>query len=153
MPLIKYSQYLTYPDGSPVADTTVPVALLGGNVLPPLFSNKAGTSALSNPVPTDSDGLAEFYAAPGAFFTDIAGRLYVYAVDVAEADDAWPGTFVHEQTTAAATWTVGHHFGIEPSVQVVVAGQVVEAEVSHTDDETTTISFGTPTSGVAYLRR
>lgn len=153
MPLIKYGQYLTYPDGSPAAEASFPVQLLGGNILVPVFSNKSGTTPLANPVLTDGDGLLIFYAAPGAFFTDIAGTLFMYPVDDAEEDDAWPGTFIHTQSTPAQVWTVAHHFGVEPHVQVVATGDAVDTEVSHDDSETTVITFGTPATGVAYLRR
>lgn len=153
MPLIKYGKYLTYADGSPAAGIVVPVQLLGGNVLVPLFSNKAGTTPKPNPVMTDGDGLAEFYAAPGEYFTDISGNVFHYDVDPTETDDAWPGTFVHDQAVAATVWTVAHHFGAPPQVTVLVAGQVAEADVFHPDPETTTITFGTPTVGVALLRR
>lgn len=153
MPLIKYGQYLTYPDGNPAAEASFPVMLTGGNVLIPVFADKVGTTPLDNPVLTDTDGLLTFYAAPGAFFTDIAGTLFHYPVDAAEEDDAWPGTFVHEQVSAASTWTVEHHFGVEPSVAVLVDGQASEGDVSHPDAETTTISFGNPTTGTAHLRR
>lgn len=153
MPLIKYGQFLTFPDGSPAAETSFPVMLLGGNVLVPVFADKAGTTPLANPVMTDTDGLLTFYAAPGCFATDVAGTFFHYLVDELEPDDAWPGTFIHEQTSPASVWTVEHHLGVEPSVQVVVLGAATEAEVSHTDEETTVITFGAPTSGTAYLRR
>lgn len=153
MPLIRYAQYLTYADGNPVADSTALVNLVGGNVAVPVFADKAGTTPLTNPVPTDSDGLLAFYAAPGAFYTDISGTLFHYPVDASETDPAWPGTFVHDQASASSTWTVAHHFGVEPSVNVIVAGQAVQADVAHPDDETTTISFGAPATGTAYLRR
>lgn len=153
MPLIKYGQFLTYPDGSPAANITVAVNLLGGNVLVPLFSDKVGTIPLTNPVMTDGDGLATFYAAPGAFTTDIAGTLFHYPVDDTETDPAWPGTFIHTQSTPSATWTVNHHFGIKPEVDVLVAGQLAEADVSHTNNETTVITFGAPVTGTAHLRR
>lgn len=153
MPLVKYSQYLTYADGSPAANMPFPVRLLGGNILVPLFSDKAGTLPLSNPVTTDVDGLITFYAAPGGFCTDISGNMFHYEVDPAEVDDAWPGTFVHEQTTPATVWTVEHHFGVEPSVTVVIDGVVSEAVVAHVDSETTTITFNPAAAGTALLRR
>lgn len=153
MALIKYFQFLFFPDGTPVSELPYPVMLLGGNVDVPTFADKAGTTPLANPVLTDPGGLLTFYAAPGAYATDVSGRLFHYAVDATEPDDAWPGTFVHTQASPAAIWTVQHHFGIEPRVDVVVAGAAVEAEVSHTDDETTVITFGAPTTGTAYLRR
>lgn len=153
MPLIKYSQYLSYPDGSPIANAPLLVTLLGGNVAVPLFADKAGTVPLSNPVMTDGDGQAVFHAAPGNYVTDIGGEAHHYAVDSTETDESWPGTYIHVQDTAAATWTVAHHFGAKPAVAVLVADQVVEADVSHSDDQTTVIGFGAPTAGVAYLRR
>lgn len=153
MPLIKYTQFLTYPDGSPAAEASFPVMLLGGNVLVPAFSDKAGTTPLANPVLTDTDGMLTFYAAPGAFATDIAGTLFHYPVDDTEPDDAWPGTFVHEQVSAATVWTVEHHFGVEPTVQIITSGTAAEAEVTHSDDETTVITFNPAQSGTAFLRR
>ncbi len=153
MPLIKYAQYLTYPDGSPAAGASFPVQLDGGNVLVPVFADKAGATPLANPVLTDQDGLLTFYAAPGSFLTDIAGALFHYAVDATEQDDAWPGLFIHEQASASATWTVAHHFGVEPSVTVLVDGQVTDVSVSHTDDETTVITLPASAAGTAHLRR
>lgn len=153
MPLIQYSQYLTYPDGSPAAEASFPVKLLGGNVLTPTFTSKAGTTPLTNPVLTDGDGLLTFFAAPGAFVTDIAGTLFHYAVDDSEEDEAWPGTFIHTQGSASSTWTVEHHFGVEPSVTVLVEGQTLDGDVTHPDDETTVITFGASVAGVALLRR
>lgn len=153
MPLIKYSQYLTYPDGTPAAETAFPVMLLGGNILVPVFSDKAGTVPLANPVATDTNGLLTFYAAPGAFVTDIAGTLFQYPVDDAEEDPAWPGTFVHTQASAASVWTIEHHFGVHPHVTVLVSAAVTQGDVTHPDDETTVITFGAPVTGTALLRR
>lgn len=153
MALIKYFQYLTYAGGDPAADDSFPVHLVGGNVLVPTFTSKAGTTPLTNPVLTDNNGLLTFYAAPGSYFTDVSGILFQYVVDPDETDDAWPGTFVHVQASASATWTVNHHFGVRPQVDVIVSGIPVEAGISHTDDETTVITFSASTAGTAYLRR
>lgn len=153
MPLILYSQYITYPDGSPAAEVDVPVWLLGGNQLVPVFSDKAGTTSVANPVTTDVDGLISVYAAPGALTAELAGQLFHFLVDATETDPAWPGTFIHTQASAATVWTVEHHFGVRPTVQVVTAENAVETEVSHGDSETTVITFGAPATGVAYLRR
>lgn len=153
MPLILYSQYIAYPDGSPAAEIELPVWLLGGNQLIPLFSDKAGTTPVANPAMTDVDGLISVYAAPGALTVELAGQFFHFPVDATETDPAWPGTFIHTQASSATVWTVEHHFGTEPGVDVLVGGVPVEAEVSHTDDETTVITFSAPTTGVAYLRR
>jgi hypothetical protein len=153
MPLIKYTQYITYPNGNPASDREQTVLLLGGNVPVPLFSDKAGTVPLANPVTTDGDGLAEFYAAPGSFITELAAQIFHFQVDAGELDAAWPGVFVHEQVSSASVWTVSHHIGAPPAVTVLVAGAVVEAEVAHLNSESLTITFGAPTSGTALLRR
>jgi hypothetical protein len=154
MPLIRYSQYIAYPDGSPAAEIEVPVLLLGGNQLVPLFTSKAGTTPVSNPVTTDQDGLVSVYAAPGTLAVELAGQFFHFPVDPEETDPAWPGTFIHTQASASTQWTVAHHFGVQPSVTVLVSGVVTTpSSVSHTDDETTVITFGSSTSGTAYLRR
>lgn len=153
MPLVKYSQYITYPDGNPAGDRMQQVELLGGNVAVPLFSDKAGTLPLSNPVTTDGDGLAMFYAAPGSFVTELAGELFHFTVDATEPDDAWPGVFVHEQPIAALVWTVDHHIGAPPAVTVLVAGAVAETAVTHPTPEQTVLTFSSPTAGTALLRR
>lgn len=153
MPLIRYSQYITYPDGSPAASIPLAVWLLGGNVPIPLFADKAGTVPLANPTMTDGDGLISVFAAPGPLTAELAGQVFPFLVDATETDEAWPGTFVHTQAVAATVWTVEHHFGIQPTVENLVLSEPTEAQVSHPDDETTVITFAVPTAGTAHLRR
>ena len=153
MPLIKYQRYITYPDGNPASNRLQQIELLGGNIAVPLFSDKAATLPLSNPVMTDADGLAQFYAAPGSFTTELAGEVFLFLVDPAEPDDAWPGVFVHTQLVAASVWTIDHHIGAPPAVTVLVAGQVVEGDVTHPSAEQSVVTFGVPTAGTALLRR
>lgn len=153
MPLIKYAQYITYPDGNPAADRMQTVCLLGGNVAVPMFSDKAGTLPLTNPLMTDGEGLIEFYAAPGAFITELAGSIFHFTVDPAETDPAWPDTFIHTQAVAATVWTVEHHFGLQPAVEILIGTARVEATVEHPDDETAVITFSAPQTGTAFLRR
>lgn len=153
MPLIKYMQYITYPDEVPVANMPLAVTRAGGNILVPTFSDKAGTVPLANPVMSDSDGLVTFYAPPDNFTTDLVGSLFHYVVDPTEVDDACPGTYLYEQVVPAAVWNITHHYGVRVAVTVIVAGQPVEVEVLHPDDHSVTLTFGNPTAGTAYLRR
>jgi hypothetical protein len=153
MPLISYECYVTYPNGNPAANREQLICLLGGNIGVPLFTDKAGTVPLANPVTTDGDGLATFFAAPGSFITELAGDIFHFLVSASEPDDAWPGVFIHEQTAPAAVWTVEHHIGAVPAVELVIAGARVEATVEHPDSETTIITFSAPQTGTAYLRR
>lgn len=153
MPLIHYSTYVFLPGGNPAADMELTVYLTGGNVAVPLRADKAGTTPLANPVMTNADGLVAFYAPPADYSVWIAGTVWPLTVDPAETDPAWPGTFIHTQSTPATTWTIDHWFGIEPSTTVLVDGQRAEADVQHPDGMTTVLTFGAPTPGVAYLRR
>lgn len=153
MPLIKYAAYIYLPGGNPAANMLFPIRITGGNVLVPLRADKAGVSPLSNPLSTDEEGLLEFYAAPGTFCVELAGEMTHIMPAEDETDAAWPGTFIHDQSTPQATWTVNHYFGVEPSVSCLVAGQHTEVDVMHPDAETTVITFAAPTVGVAYLRR
>lgn len=153
MPLIKYATYVFLPNGNPAANVPCPVYLAGGNILVPLRADKAGTTPLSQPPVADGDGLLTFYAPPGDYTTWIAGTPVLLVVADDETDPSWPGLFIHDQSTPQATWTVDHYFGVEPSVSCLVAGQHIEADVTHPDTETTVITFAAPTVGVAYLRR
>lgn len=153
MPLVQYESYITFPDGHPAGDREQMICLLGGNVGVPIFADKAGLTPMANPLTTDADGLARFYAAPGAFYTELSSEVFHFTVTADEPDDAWPGVFVHEQSTPATVWTVEHHMGLPPAVTVVQAGAEVQGDVAHPDDETTTITFGAPVAGTAYLRR
>lgn len=153
MPLIHYSQYIYFPGGGPAVNYSVEVTLRGGNVAVPLFSDKAGTIPLSNPTLTDNEALLSFYAPPGDYIVWLAGEEIPIPVDDTESDEAWPGTFVHEQETPSASWQISHRFGVRPSVTVLVSDQEVAPDVSHQSDESLTLTFGTPTGGVAYLRR
>lgn len=69
-----------------------------------------------------------------------------------DAGDAAALTYVHEQTTAASTWTVNHGKGFFLSVTVVdSAGTQVEGEVTYQDSSTIVIQFAAPFSGTVYL--
>ncbi len=62
------------------------------------------------------------------------------------------GTYVHNQTSAAATWTINHGLDTKPVVVVVSAGTLVFAEVAYPNDTTVVITFGRSFAGTAYLR-
>lgn len=151
--LVLYSAFLSFPGGSPAANFSVPVWNHASNQPALLFTDQTGTTEADNPVITDGDGRVMFWSAPGDYEALLAGDRFHVPVDDAFTDPTWPGLWVHEQTTPASVWTVEHHFGVRPDVTVLIDGQASESDVSHPDDETTTISFGSPTTGTAHLRR
>jgi hypothetical protein len=109
-------------------------------------------------------GTVEPTAATGA-----NGNWYIYKVAATgearlygpKEEGTWPNTYititgsnrhVHDQASAAATWTVTHTLGGRPSVTVVDStGTVVVGDVSYNSDTQVTITFSAAFSGSAYL--
>jgi len=59
---------------------------------------------------------------------------------------------VYNQATPAATWTITHNLNRYPAVSVVdTGGSVVEPDVRYTDANALVVTFGSATSGKAYL--
>ena len=153
MVLALYSQYISYPSGTPAGNVQVNVHTAGGNVLIPLFFDQAGTVPQPNPATTDGDGLLTFYAAPGDFYAEFFGELFQIRVDTVHTNPVHSGVYVHTQVSAQTVWTINHHIGIQPQVSVIVGGDETSVEVTHPSTEQTVITFAAPASGVAHLRR
>lgn len=61
-------------------------------------------------------------------------------------------TYIYEQTSAAAVWTITHNLGRYPSVTVVdSAGSECVGEVTYLDENTVQCTFSAPFGGKAYL--
>lgn len=153
MSLVPYLTMLFYPGGGVASDVLVPVTLHGSNQAPPLFADSDGLVPLANPVLSNAFGEITFFAAPGHYVAELAGEWFYVPLDPAHTDPVWQDLFVHTQAVAASVWTVAHHFGTRPAVDIIIDGAGFEAEVTHPDDETTVITFGSPTVGTANLRR
>lgn len=151
--LVQYSASVNFPGGGTPSNYPVSVVIRGGNQLALLFADQAGATRAPNPITTDAFGMVAFWAAPGDYVIPLAGDMFSAMVDDSHTEPVWPGLWVHTQSTPADVWEIAHHFGVQPQVEVLVDGQVVYTTVAHPDDETTTISFGAPTAGVAHLRR
>lgn len=106
----------------------------------------------------------------GGFYTDeqvrdvIAAALVAGAgmdIDVDDGGDTitinGPGaaafSYVHDQASALATWTINHGLGYVPGGVMVVdsAGSAVEGAVNVIDDDTIEIEFNAAFTGKAYL--
>lgn len=60
--------------------------------------------------------------------------------------------YVHTQGTAASTWNVVHGLNKYPSVSVVdTGGSVVDPDIHYIDANNVQLTFGSPTSGKAYV--
>ena len=78
-----------------------------------------------------------------------------------KADSAWPTEYValtestrhvHQQSSAATTWTIIHTLGGRPSVTVVDStGTAVVGDVTYNSDTQVTVAFSAAFSGSAYL--
>lgn len=54
--------------------------------------------------------------------------------------------------SAQQVWTIPHNLGRKPVISVALPdGEVIGCRVRHLDDNTASIEFGSPTSGVATL--
>ena len=61
-------------------------------------------------------------------------------------------TFIYEQGTASAVWTINHDLNTYPSVTVVdSANNVVVGDVQYVDTNTIVITFSGAFSGKAFL--
>lgn len=60
-------------------------------------------------------------------------------------------TYVHNQNSASATWTIKHNLNKYPAVSVAdSAGSVVVGDISYIDANTLTLTFTSAFSGKAY---
>lgn len=60
--------------------------------------------------------------------------------------------YVHQQGSAAATWTINHNLGYRPSVELLNTGsQEIEGDVVHTSANQTVVSFSGAVAGQARL--
>ena len=60
--------------------------------------------------------------------------------------------YVHTQSVASTTWTVAHNLGFRPSVELInAAGQEIDGEVTHINDNVCIATFNLPVAGLARL--
>jgi hypothetical protein len=156
VPLVPYRAMIFFPGGDPAAGALIDVRIIGSNLVPSLFSDAAGTIPLALPlVASTPAGNINFYAAPGSYWAELTGTLTAISVDPAYVGPTViPDTYVHEQTAPSNLWTIDHHLGIEPDVDIVLPGGAqVESFVQHPTTEQTVISLSAALTGRAYLRR
>lgn len=78
----------------------------------------------------------------------LSDEAYYSFVDNSGGDKS----YAHTQGSASATWNITHNLGKRPSVSVQdSAGSDIIGQVSHTDNNSLTITFSGAISGKAYL--
>jgi hypothetical protein len=96
--------------------------------------------------------------------TTVPNAVRVKRADGTWQDIAWQGAqgppgsgsgdknYVHTQGSPSATWTVVHGLSKYPAVEVVDSGDSVVIPSVHYDSvNQVTLTFGSPTSGKAFL--
>jgi hypothetical protein len=63
-----------------------------------------------------------------------------------------PGIPPFIQVAPSASWIIGHNLGRIPSIDVVIDGEVVLADVFHPDVNNSSVVLAEPAPGVAVLR-
>lgn len=149
-----YQDTYWYPSGALAKFVPARVFPRNSNILAPLWADSAETVPLANPQLTTATGELTFYAAPGDYWIHLGIESFPVTIDSDDVvPEVWHDTFLYEQPVASTSWMVNHNLGAEPDVSVVIAGQVIPADVNYTDLNNLTITFSSPQSGVAYLRR
>lgn len=108
----------------------------GGRSYPVLLDTALGSSVqLSDIAPTaPSDGEYVLVAGPQG----------------PPGADGSPGsTYIHTQSAPAATWQIAHGLGRFPNIDLIVAGQVVLADIEHVSVDLAVVSLPVPISGTA----
>lgn len=154
MPLAPYSELHWHPDGSPAAGALAYVYPRTGPPKAALFQDQAGTIPLPNPLNIPPSGVLSFFVDNGDYWCHVNGQSFYLIIDLdAELTQVWPSTFVHQHPVAEQVWTIAHGLESFPAVAALIGGQLQFADVTYLDQDNLTIDFGTPTAGVAYLRR
>lgn len=154
MAIAPYSEKYIYASGVPATGDLAYVYPRSVSAPAVLFADLAGTVPLPNPVAIGAGGILAFFTENGDYWVYVNGQSFYVIIDTDMAlSQVWPSTFVHDHPVSETVWTVSHGLASKPAVTVLVGGQIFAGDVVYVDDDNLTITFGTPTSGVAYLRR
>ena len=150
-----------------VSDTSMAPTGTTKRIYPNQITSAGGTASFST---LTASGLATLDSASVTNDLDVTGTLSLPSLDASLVvfTDAYKGlttltaqdartalgttTYVHNQGTASATWTITHNLNAYPSVTVVdSAKRVGIADVSYIDANSLTVSLQGSMAGKAYL--
>jgi hypothetical protein len=155
MALAPYTESYWYPDETFAVGVAYHVFPRFSNVHAPLFQDQAGTVPLPNPGVTAAGGVISFFVDNGDYWLHIGGQSFYLIVDLdPNLTHVWPSTFQWVQSAPAMVWNINHGLNSFPSVTVLdPANEQLFGSVDYVDDDNLTITFSTPQTGVAILRR
>ncbi|MEU7074732.1 hypothetical protein AB0B30_32505 [Streptomyces narbonensis] len=155
MPLAPYRERYWYPDETIAAGQLLHIFPRLSNVHAALYADQAGTIPLPNPLPTDGTGFVDLWVENGDYWGYINGQAFYLIIDLdPNLTHVWPSTFRWEQAAPATVWVIAHGLASFPSVSVISpANEQLFGDVAYIDDDNLTITFGSPVTGTAFLRR
>jgi hypothetical protein len=155
MALAPYTESYWYPDETFAVGVEYHVFPRFSNVHAPLFQDQAGTIPLPNPGLTAAGGVISFFVENGDYWIKVGINVFYLIIDLdPNLTHVWPSTFRWVQAAPAAVWVINHGLNSFPSVNVLdPLNQELFGQVDYVDDDNLTITFSSPESGTAFLRR
>lgn len=155
MPLAPYTEAYWFPDETFAVGVQYHVFPRFSNVHVDLFQDQAGTIPLPNPGTTGPGGVISFFVENGDYWLKISNEVFYVIVDLdPNLTHVWPSTFRWVQGPPATVWVIAHGQDSFPAVSVIDPSNVeLFGQVDYVDSNNLTITFGSPVSGTAFLRR
>lgn len=155
MALTRYRDVFWRPDESPAAGVLCHVFPRFSNTHASLFTDGTGLTPLANPVTSSVLGVVEFWAENGDYWLHLSGLTFPAILETDPTlDPVWPSTYRWDQAVASTVWNIVHGLQSRPSVEVLIGSQLIQSpQVDHVDENELNITFASPLSGTAYLRR
>lgn len=150
-----YTESYWYPDETFAVGVPYHVFPRLSNVHASLTSDQAGTIPLPNPGVTAAGGVIDFWVEEGDYYVFIREQAFELVIDTdADVTNVWPTTYRHVQSVPLAVWTISHGLDYFPTVDIKDSSNAeLFGQVDYVDSDNLTITFSTPTTGTAYLRR
>lgn len=144
-----------FPNGALASFVQARVFPRNSNNLAVLWQDAGQTIPQVNPVSTTVGGVLAFFATPGDYWIHIGFESFAVSIDDdGIVEDVWPETFQHVQSVPSTSWVIQHDMNANPDVSVNIGGVYIPGvDVLYTSLNSLTISFSTPQSGTAILRR
>lgn len=155
MPLARYREQYWFADESLAVNVPAHFFPRFSNIHAPIFADSGGVTPLPNPVNTDASGFVDLWVENGDYWCFINGQAFYIIVDLDPGlTHVWPSTFTSDQPVPLTVWSIMHGLKSRPVVLTLDQNNdQVYGAVEYVDQDNLTITFATPTAGVAFLHR